>query len=54
MPLAERGEDIVEYALLASLLSIIAIATLYAISPEVREIFMHVRYALMSIQSGRL
>ena len=48
----ESGEDLVEYALLASFLSIVAVATLYQISPGVREIYGRLRLALMSVASG--
>lgn len=51
--LSNSGQDMVEYALIASALSIIAIATLQAISPLLREIFFSIKVALMSIAGGR-
>ena len=48
----DTGEDMVEYALLASFLSIVAVATLYQISPGVREIYARLRLALMSVTNG--
>jgi Flp pilus assembly pilin Flp len=44
----------VEYALLASFLSIVAIATLTAISPLLREAFVAMKLALMTVTGGRL
>ena len=51
--LDDTAEDIVEYALVASFLSIVAVATLYAISPEVRRVFVEIKFALMSVTSAR-
>jgi Flp pilus assembly pilin Flp len=48
----DSGEDMIEYALLASFLSIVAVATLYQISPALREVFARIRLALMSVQSA--
>ena len=48
----ESGQDLVEYALLASFLSIVAVAVLWQISPLVRDLFMEIRTALMSVFSG--
>jgi Flp pilus assembly pilin Flp len=42
----ERGQDMVEYALLASFISIIAIATIKLIGPLVNTIYVNVKDAL--------
>jgi Flp pilus assembly pilin Flp len=47
--LSDSGQDMVEYALLASFLAIVAIATLQAISPLLREVFVAIKIALMTV-----
>jgi len=42
----ERGQDMVEYALLASFISIVAIATIKLIGPLVNTIYVDVKNAL--------
>lgn len=42
----ERGQDMVEYALLASFISIVAIATIKLIGPLVQTIYTNVQTAL--------
>jgi len=42
----ERGQDMVEYALLAAFISIIAIATIKIIGPLVNNIYVSVKEAL--------
>ncbi len=42
----EEGQDMVEYALLASFISIVAIAALRAIGPLVNAIYVAVQAAL--------
>ena len=42
----ERGQDMVEYALLASFISIVAIATIKLIGPLVETIYTNVKNAL--------
>jgi Flp pilus assembly pilin Flp len=42
----ERGQDMVEYALLASFISIVAIATIKLIGPLVNTIYVNVKDAL--------
>ncbi len=42
----ERGQDMVEYALLASFISIVAIATLRLIGPLVDAIYVDIQGAL--------
>ena len=42
----EDGQDMVEYALLASFISIVAIVALRAIGPLVRTIYQNVQAAL--------
>ena len=42
----ENGQDMVEYALLASFISIVAIAAIRAIGPLVNDIYVRVRDAL--------
>ena len=42
----EKGQDMVEYALLASFISIVAIATLRLIGPLVNTIYVNIRTAL--------
>jgi Flp pilus assembly pilin Flp len=42
----EDGQDMVEYALLASFISIVAIAALRAIGPLVNTIYVNVQNAL--------
>jgi Flp pilus assembly pilin Flp len=42
----EKGQDMVEYALLASFISIVAIATLRLIGPLVTAIYVRVQTAL--------
>jgi pilus assembly protein Flp/PilA len=42
----ESGQDMVEYALLASFISIVAIAALRAIGPLVNAIYVRVQTAL--------
>jgi len=42
----EKGQDMVEYALLASFISIVAIATLRLIGPLVNAIYVAIRTAL--------
>jgi Flp pilus assembly pilin Flp len=43
----EKGQDMVEYALLASFISIVAIATLRLIGPLVAAIYEAIRLALV-------
>jgi pilus assembly protein Flp/PilA len=43
----EQGQDMVEYALLAAFISIVAIATLRIIGPRVLTIYNNVRDALV-------
>ena len=43
---AEKGQDMVEYALLASFISIVAIATLRLIGPLINTIYTAIRTAL--------
>jgi Flp pilus assembly pilin Flp len=43
---AEDGQDMVEYALLASFISIVAIATLRLIGPLVNTIYVNIQNAL--------
>jgi Flp pilus assembly pilin Flp len=47
-----RGQDTIEWALLAAFISIVAITALYNLSPLVRQAFSGVRFALMSMRSG--
>jgi len=42
----ERGQDMVEYALLAAFISIVAIATIKLIGPLVNTIYVNVKDAL--------
>jgi Flp pilus assembly pilin Flp len=42
----EKGQDMVEYALLASFISIVAIATLRLIGPLVNTIYVAIQTAL--------
>jgi len=42
----EDGQDMVEYALLASFISIVAIATLRLIGPLVNTIYVNIQNAL--------
>ncbi len=42
----EKGQDMVEYALLASFISIVAIATLRLIGPLVDAIYVDIQNAL--------
>lgn len=42
----EQGQDMVEYALLAAFISIVAIATIKAIGPLVKTIYGNVQSAL--------
>ena len=42
----EKGQDMVEYALLASFISIVAIATLRLIGPLVNGIYQDIQAAL--------
>jgi Flp pilus assembly pilin Flp len=42
----EDGQDMVEYALLASFISIVAIVALRAIGPLVRTIYQNIQAAL--------
>jgi len=42
----EKGQDMVEYALLASFISIVAIATLRLIGPLVNGIYQEIEAAL--------
>jgi Flp pilus assembly pilin Flp len=42
----EDGQDMVEYALLASFISIVAIVALRAIGPLVRTIYQNIQSAL--------
>jgi Flp pilus assembly pilin Flp len=42
----EQGQDMVEYALLAAFISIVAIATLRAIGPLVNAIYVRIQTAL--------
>jgi len=42
----EKGQDMVEYALLASFISIVAIATLRLIGPLVNAIYVAIQAAL--------
>ena len=42
----EKGQDMVEYALLASFISIVAIAALRAIGPLVNDIYEAIQAAL--------
>lgn len=42
----EEGQDMVEYALLAAFISIIAIATIKLIGPLVNTIYVNVKNAL--------
>jgi Flp pilus assembly pilin Flp len=42
----DKGQDMVEYALLASFISIVAIVALRAIGPLVRTIFENIQAAL--------
>jgi len=42
----EKGQDMVEYALLASFISIVAIATLRLIGPLVNAIYVAIQTAL--------
>jgi Flp pilus assembly pilin Flp len=42
----EKGQDMVEYALLAAFISIIAIVVIKAIGPKVNDIYVSVRDAL--------
>lgn len=44
--LDERGQDMVEYALLAAFISIVAIATIKLIGPLVNTIYVNVQSAL--------
>ena len=43
----EKGQDMVEYALLASFISIVAIVTLRLIGPLVNTIYVNIRAALL-------
>jgi Flp pilus assembly pilin Flp len=43
----EKGQDMVEYALLASFISIVAIATLRLIGPLILAIYNAIRAALV-------
>ncbi|MGI8827783.1 MAG: Flp family type IVb pilin [Chloroflexota bacterium] len=42
----EDGQDMVEYALLASLLSIVAIAAIFLVGPAMQHLFSHIAGAL--------
>jgi Flp pilus assembly pilin Flp len=42
----EKGQDMVEYALLAAFISIVAIATIKLIGPLVNTIYVNVKDAL--------
>ena len=42
----EKGQDMVEYALLASFISIVAIVTLRLIGPLVNTIYVNIQTAL--------
>ncbi len=46
------GQDTVEWALLAALISIVAVTALYNISPLVRQAFAGIRFAMMNMQSS--
>lgn len=42
----EQGQDMVEYALLAAFISIVAIATIELIGPLVKDIYVDIKEAL--------
>ena len=42
----DKGQDMVEYALLGAFISIVAIATLKAIAPLVQKIYVDIQNAL--------
>ena len=42
----DRGQDLIEYALLASLLAIVSVAALQLLGPKISNIFLVVRKAV--------
>ncbi len=48
----EKGQDMIEYALLASFISIVAIATIRLIGPLVSTIYVAIQAALTAAPAG--
>ena len=49
---SEAGQDTVEYALLASWISIAAILAIQAIAPYLRGLWLAVKFALMAVRTS--